>query len=216
MIPALVAAGAHARVLVLQHRGMGPDGHPRALSVTLGVVARTRATVLAVPDTWGTGPSVEEPVVTVGVVDRPSSCGVLRAALGEADGMGARVRVVDAAGLPGSDMGRLANRSDETAAAVRHRERELQAGFVQVCREHPRVPVEVEVVSERPEVALVEHARGSSLLVVGRRHSRMPMAPRLGHVVRAALRRSTCPVLVVDPGPRVVTEPRGLAGVAIP
>jgi hypothetical protein len=43
----------------------------------------------------------------------------------------------------------------------------------------------------------------------------MSMAPRLGHVVRAALRRSTCPVLVVDPGPRVVIEPRGLAGVAI-
>jgi nucleotide-binding universal stress UspA family protein len=215
VIPALVAAGAHARVLVLQHRGMGPDGHPRRLSVTLGVVARTRATVLAVPDTWGTGPSVEEPVVTVGVVDRPSSSGVLRAALGEADGMGARVRVVNAAGLPDADKGRLPKGSAETAVALRHRERELRAGFVQVCREHPRVPVEVEVVPGWPEVALVEPTRGSSLLVVGRRHSRMPMTPRLGHVVRAALLRSTCPVLVVDPGPRVVPVPRGLAGAAI-
>jgi nucleotide-binding universal stress UspA family protein len=214
--PELVAAAAHARVLVLQHRGMGPDGHPRGLSVTLGVVARTRAPVLAVPDSWGSEPSVEKPVVTVGVVDPTSSSGVLRAALAEADGMGARVLVVNAVGLPGSDKGPLANARAETAAALRHREDGLEAGFVHVCREHPHVHVEVEVVPERPEVALVGHARGSSLLVVGRRHSRMSMAPRLGHVVRAALRRSSCPVLVVDPGPRVVPAPRGLAGVAVP
>jgi nucleotide-binding universal stress UspA family protein len=152
--------------------------------------------------------------VTVGVVDPTTSSGVVRAALGEADRMGAGVRLVHGAGLPDSERRRLANGSFETAAALRHHERELEAGFAQVCRERPRVPVEVEVVPERPEVALVEHARRASLLVVGRRHSRMPIAPRLGHVVRAALRRSTCPVLVVDPGPRVVPEPRGLAGAA--
>jgi nucleotide-binding universal stress UspA family protein len=69
VVPALVAAASRARVLVLQHRGMGPDGHPRGLSVTLGVVARTRAPVLAVPDTWCAEPLVETPpVVIVGVV----------------------------------------------------------------------------------------------------------------------------------------------------
>jgi nucleotide-binding universal stress UspA family protein len=198
VIPALVAAAAHARVLVLQHRGMGPDGHPRALSVTLGVVARTRAAVLAVPDTWRPEPSVGTGVVTVGVVDATSSSGVVRIALGEADRMGARVRLLHAGDLPDPDL-----------------ERELEAGFAPVCRERPRVPVEVEVVPEPPELALVERARESSLIVVGRRHSRMPMAPRLGHVVRAALRRSTCPVLVVDPGPPIVPEPRGLASVAV-
>lgn len=72
------------------------------------------------------------------------------------------------------------------------------------------------MVPERPETALVEQSSDSSLLVVGRRHARMPMTPRLGYVVRAVLRRSACPVLVLNPGPLVVSELRDLATLAIP
>jgi nucleotide-binding universal stress UspA family protein len=216
VVPALVAAGAHAHVLVLMHRGMGPGGHTRRLSVTLGVAARARVPVLAVPDTWAAEPSAETLTVTVGVVDPTASSGVVRAAVREADRMGARVRLVHAAGLPQADEGRLDEGSAETAAALRRLAREFEAGFVQACRERPHVPVEVEVVPQTPEVALIERAWGSSLLVVGRHHSRLPLAPRLGHVVRAVLRRASCPVLVIEPGPLVVPEHRDLATVAIP
>ncbi|GAB3258352.1 universal stress protein [Nocardioides dilutus] len=202
VIQALVAAGAHAHVLVLQHRGMGPDGGVRMLSVTLGVAARTRAPVLAVPDNWHPEPSSGTRVVTVGVIDPTVSTGVVRAAVREAAAIGARLRLVHATGREESDANGLA--------------RGLKAGFLQTCRERPHVPVEVVVASERPEVALVEQSRDSSLLVVGRRHARMPMTPRLGHVVRAVLRRSTCPVLVLNPGPLVVSEFRDLATLAIP
>ncbi len=104
----------------------------------------------------------------------------------------------------------------KTAAALRRQTRELEAGFVRACRERPHVQVELEVVPRTPEVALTERAWGSSLLVVGRHHSRLPLAPRLGHVVRAVLRRASCPVLVVDPGAPIVPEQRDLATVAIP
>jgi nucleotide-binding universal stress UspA family protein len=216
VVPALVATGPHAHVLVLQHRGMGPGGHTRRRSVTLGVAARAPMPVLAVPDTWRAEPSAETLVVTVGVVDPAVSSSVVRAALREADRMGARVRLVHAAGLPAADEARLDKGSARPAAALRRRERELESGFVQACGERPHVPVEIEVVPQTPEVALIERARGSSLLVVGRHHSRMPLAPRLGHVVRAVLRRSSCPVLVVEPGPLIVPEHRGMATVAIP
>jgi nucleotide-binding universal stress UspA family protein len=216
VVPALVAAGAHAHELVLQHRGMGPGGHTRRLSVTLGVAARARVPVLAVPDTWRAEPSAETLTVTVGVVDPTVSSGVVRAAVREAHRMGARLRLVHAAGLPEPDEGRLDQGSKETAAALRRLARELEAGFVQACREHPHVPVEVEVVPQTPEVALIERAWGSSLLVVGRHHSRVPLAPRLGHVVRAVLRRASCPVLVIEPGALIVPEHRDLATVAIP
>jgi nucleotide-binding universal stress UspA family protein len=199
VIQALVAAGAHAQVLVLQHRGMGQDGGARMLSVTLGVAARTRAPVLAVPDTWHPGPSVETRVVTVGVIDPSVSSGVVRAAVREAAAIGARLRLVHATG-----------QEDEAGGVARG----LRAGFAQVCQERPHVPVEVVVAPERPETALVEHSGDSSLLVVGRRHARMPMTPRLGHVVRAVLRRSTCPVLVLNPGPLVVSEFRDLTTLA--
>lgn len=206
VIPALVEIGAHARVLVLQHRGMGPDGGARMLSVTLGVAARTRAAILAVPDTWGAEESVESRgVVTVGVIDPTVSSGVVRAAVREADGIGARLRLVRAVGPDAAVDLRLAEA-----------EAELDAGFAQACGERPNVPVEVVVVSERPEAALVAHSLESSLLVVGRRHARMPMSPRLGSVVRAVLRRSSCPVLVLNPGPLIVSEHRDLATTTLP
>ena len=216
VVPALVAAGAHAHVLVLQHRGMGPEGHTRRLSVTLGVAARARVPVLAVPDAWRAEPAAEPPVVTVGVVDPTVSSGVVRAAVREADRMGARLHLVHAAGLPRAGEDRLEDGSARTAGASRRLERELAAGFVQACAGRPHVPVEVEVVAQPPEAGLIERARGSSLLVVGRHHARVPLAPRLGHVVRAVLRRSSCPVLVVEPGPLIVPEHRDLATAAVP
>ena len=216
VVPALVAASADASVLVLQHRGMGSDGHTRKISVTLGVAARSRVPVLAVPDPWRAEPSPETPVVTVGIKGPAASSLVVRAAVREADRMGARVRLVYAAPLADAGGSRVEEASAETAARLRRLTRELEAGFVEACRERPRVPVEVEVAIRQPADALIDHARGSSLLVVGRHHSQVPMAPRLGHVVRAVLRWSTCPVLVVDPGPRIVPQYRELATVAIP
>lgn len=216
VVPAIVAASAHAQVVVLQHHGMGAEGQTRKLSTTLGVAARVRVPVLAVPDGWGAEPSPEPLVVTAGVVDAATSMGVARTAVREADRIGARVCLLHASNgsLSASDV------SDadvaDPASRLRRLERELWSGLVEASRDRPHVLVEVEVTAQAPEVALLEHARGSSLLVVGRHHSRVPWAPRLGHVVRTVLRHATCPVLVVEAGPPTVPRQRDLATAAIP
>jgi nucleotide-binding universal stress UspA family protein len=52
VVPTMVDQSRHAALLVVQHRGMGPDGHPPVLSVTTGLAAHAHAPVVAVPDTW--------------------------------------------------------------------------------------------------------------------------------------------------------------------
>ena len=52
VVPTLVQRSEHAVLVVLQHRGMGPDGLVPGLSVTTGVTGYARAPVVAVPDEW--------------------------------------------------------------------------------------------------------------------------------------------------------------------
>jgi len=69
VIQTIVEESRHAALVVLQHRGMGPDGRAPVLSVTSHVAARAHAPVVAVPSGW-TAPGPDgRPVVTVWLAD---------------------------------------------------------------------------------------------------------------------------------------------------
>lgn len=191
VVPTLVEESAHASVVVLQHRGMGPGGHTPVLSVTTGVAARSRVPVVAVPASWR-APGVDvTPIVTVGIDDAVATAHLIRAAAEQAERLGAGLRVLHA----GDDL--------EVPDAL---------------DDFPELPVEFVVSPGEPDEVLLDRAADTSLFVLGRRHPRLPLGQHLGPVTRTLLRRSPVPVMVVDPGSRDddPESSRDLATAAVP
>lgn len=192
VVPTLVAESGHACLVVVQHRGMGADGATPVLSVTNGVAARAHAPVVAVPSLWGYDPE-RAPIITVGVEGSLVSGQVVGVAVDEAHRNGARVRLVHAV------TGKRSAEADLTRGESWRLEAELAAEFADVLARRPDVPVEVLITQGSPAERLLEQADASTMLVVGRRHPRLPISSHLGPVARTVLRWSPVPVLVVDP-----------------
>jgi nucleotide-binding universal stress UspA family protein len=188
VVPTLVQESAHASLVVLQHRGMGPEGHTPVLSVTAGVAARSHAPVVAVPSEWAPAPVGSEQVVTVGVAEGRDNEHVLEQAAAEALRRGSLLRVVHAGAHELHDL--------------------VQAP--------PDVPFTFIRTPEPPAEALLAQAEHTSVFVVGRRHPRHPLARHLGPVARSLLRRSPVPVMVVDPQRDEAGSGRDLATAAVP
>jgi nucleotide-binding universal stress UspA family protein len=182
VVTALQSMSQHAAMLVMEHHGMGPGGETATLSVTAGVAAVAHCPVVAVPDGWRVGARADGSVV-VGVEDLERDTLVLHAALHEAARRHARLRVIRA---PDLDARQPAEVLD------------LQ---------HSDVPVDVVVEAGSADQVLLRHAQNADLLVAGRHHRRHMVGAPLGRTVRALLRDSLVPVLVVDPvlGDRCVT-----------
>ena len=70
------------------------------------------------------------------------------------------------------------------------------------CQEDPDIRVRVRVMHSEPTAALLARAATSQLLVIGRRHHRLPLGSHLGPVARTVLQHSTAPVLLEPESPR--------------
>jgi len=187
VVPTLVSESIDACLVVVQHRGMGAEGATPMLSVTNGVAARAHAPVIAVPSLWVHQPDVA-PVLSVGVENAAVSHEVVRVAIDEAERRGARLRLVHGLGVsPSAD-------ADLTEA-----EADVSAEYAGLTDRRPGVLTEVLVAEARPVQLLLDQADRATMLVVGRRHPRLPVAAHLGSVARTVLRWSPVPVMVVDP-----------------
>lgn len=184
-----------AAVFVLQPEGVGQHLHIPTYSVTNAVIARTRPPVVAVPAGWsepGTG------AVTVGVDAVGGAVHLLRAAFEEAQARGVALRVVHAWQYSQAfddvvfEGERQANHSSRLADEIR----EDLAAFEQ---KFSGVPVELSVQHGRAADAIAKESKRSSLVVVGRHRTSRRVSRHLGSIVRAVLRGSQCPVMVVDP-----------------
>lgn len=217
VVPMLVAESAHACVVVMQHGGEGFEEHTAALSVVSGVAAHAHVPVVAVPATWRSQGVPGVPVISAGVEDVDASVGVILAALEQASRMNAELRLVHGRGDSGGH-GVYTSRA-ASAAESRLIHGELSTSFGELLAQWPAVPVGIIVDSGQPVDALVRQAADSTLLLVGRHHPRLQVGAHLGAVARAVMRRSSCPVMVVDPTTpeSVARQPhRNLASVAIP
>lgn len=196
VVPTLVGESTHASLVIMEHHGMGPEGGTPVLSIVNGVAARAHVPVVAVPHSWRPDREATA-VVTVGVENVSISAEVVKVALEEADRSDSRLRLVHTHNpLVTGQQKRDSEAVDEES---RRLESELAESFAEVLRGYPKVPTEVLVLPGRPAEGLLGQARESTMLVVGRRHPRLPVASHLGPVARAVLRRSPVPVMVVDP-----------------
>ncbi len=181
-------------VMVLQHRRLSRWHRLVTGSTVAGVSARAAGPVVSVPEDWTPAPT-QEPIVTVAVQDPEEAAPLVACALAEADSRGARVVVLHAWWLYG---GYDSIVSDREFRADKERElRELLAPALDAAEAaHPGVPVSVEVRHAPPVEALLEASASSQVLVIGRRHHRLPLGSHLGPVSRAVLRDAAGPVLV--------------------
>jgi nucleotide-binding universal stress UspA family protein len=195
-VVAIVGASRHAGIVVLEH-GSGLRRRIPTLSVTNSVAAHAHAPVAAVPAGWR-GDSAGTGVVVGALGDAASAALVARCALAEGRARDARVRLVHAWRFDDCYDGIVL----DGAVGVQYEEkvrRELTAALAPVLADHPGVPAELVVVHERPADVLVAESVRADLVVLGRHRSTVPWGPHLGSTVRAVLRESVCPVLVVDP-----------------
>lgn len=196
VVRAIVDRSEGARRVVLQRRQLSALGRLTTSSKSGGVAARAHIPVVAVPANW-TVPVTAHGLVTVGVHDEPD-VHVVSCAFEAAQERGAALRVLHAWWLSTSFDDAVIERATGDEWYDRAPER-ITKGLSELSADFPDVPVEVDVVHQRPTEALVEAAAHSDLVVVGRRDPLLPFGSHLGPVARTVLREAEAPVLVVEP-----------------
>lgn len=135
--------------------------------------------------------------IVVGVDGSGGSRAVLRWALGYAEWCGGRVVAVFACEVPALIDVALMMPEEERVLTVG--ERELRKAVDETCAElDTGIPVERRVVRQDAVRALLDEARDSDLLVVGRRGHGMFAQVLLGSVSRHCVNHAPCPVVVVS------------------
>ena len=200
-----------ASLLVMQHRAMSRIKRVFVGSMVHGVAGRADIPVISVPEGWDAS-APNKGVVTVAVQDPVEAPAILHAGFTEARARGARLVVMHAWWLASGFDVVVVDGAIRDEWAARSRE-EMQPVLTPLREEFPDVEVAVEVRHAPPIEAVLDVAETSDLLVLGRRHHRLPLGSHLGPVVRAALDHGTCPVLVTPELPaevrQVKPEPAG-------
>jgi nucleotide-binding universal stress UspA family protein len=175
----LVALGVDAAVRQPAHGVLGP--------VEDRVIAQALCPVVTVN---GTVPQTDRlrSTVIVGWVDNQTARRALSQAAAEARDRGGSLTVVSAD--PEND--RTASRAAET-----REDASLSAALAALTADYPNLPIDVVYDRAEPGEALLSHAAGADLLVIGCHHSGDPFSIRIGPVASQAIRGASCPVMLV-------------------
>jgi nucleotide-binding universal stress UspA family protein len=199
VVPSIAHAGEGARLIVLQRRPLSRMRRVVTRSVSSGVAARSRVSVVSVPAGWSpTRSSDAVPTVTVGVDVPERSEHLLRVAAQAAVGRGASLHVLHTWELPGAYADLVISRAEDEEWTTRAKA-EIRATLDRMGADLVGDRVNIEARHGFPSDALIEAGRTSDLLVVGRHDPLIPIGSHLGPVARAVLREATCPVLLADP-----------------
>ena len=201
-VTSIVDAAKSARMVVLQRRPLSRVLRVVTRSTSSGVAAHAHVPVVSVPAKWvPTRAEGQPPRVTVGVDVAERAENVLRAAVHEARGRDAVQRVVHTWSFPGAYDDVIVSRVEHGQWTERAT-KDIHAALAALGEEAAGIEVEIEARHGFPGDALIQAARTSDLLVVGRHDPLVPAGSHLGPVARAVLREAACPVLLADPRPR--------------
>jgi nucleotide-binding universal stress UspA family protein len=193
LVADLVDRASRGAMLVMEHHRLGRLRRVVTGSIVAGTAARCRVPVVSVPEGWRHGR--REEVVTGGVQDVDEAESLIRRGLVEAQKRDAQVVVLHAWYLEGGYDSLVADREyraeQEQRVALK-----LAPAIAAAHAEVPDVPLRLWVRHALPPGALIDCGSSSQLLVIGRRHHRLPLGSHLGPVARAVLQHSTGPVLL--------------------
>jgi nucleotide-binding universal stress UspA family protein len=193
LISHLVHRANHGRLVVLQHRRLSRARRMVTGSTVNAVAAKTTVPVVSVPEGWTR--TNREPVVTVGIQDSHEAPGLLRAGFEEARMRHARLAAIHTWWL---DTDWEPSTLDQEYRADRDASTRREFGpiFEAIQIQFPEVKAGLEVWNAPPADALLDAARESEMLILGRRHHLLPLGGHLGPVVRAILAHGNCPVFL--------------------
>ncbi len=192
LVDDLVRATSSGQELVMQHRAFSRAHRALTGSVVQSVAGRAHAPVVSVPEGWTPG---EDAVVTAAVQDPVEASPLLRIAFEEARARSAALVVLHAWWL-NSGYDAMVVGPEMRAEWSERSHAELEPVLAPLREEFPDVEVAVYVRHAPPVEAVLDAAERSELLVLGRRHHRLPFGSHLGPVVRAAIAHAKCPVLI--------------------
>ncbi|MFB4294903.1 universal stress protein [Nonomuraea sp. ATR24] len=204
----LVEAGREAELTVLGSRGQGGFDGLQVGSAAVQVPAHSSRPVVVVRPPL-LPPSSQGARILVGLDGSSASLAAFDFALDEAALRGGTLRAMCCWGDCGSSSWHEPLPFVDSHALRRGAEARFREVALQRAGRYPEVSVTTEFVTERPERALIEAARDSTLLVLGNRGNESPACLLLGPVTQAALLGSWCPVAVTpaaQPKPRIPPE----------
>jgi nucleotide-binding universal stress UspA family protein len=193
-VDGLVRGTMTDRVLVLQHRALSHVHRLFTGSTVQGVAGRSHVPVVSVPEGWSAR-SGTSAVVTAAVQNPVEAPALLRIAFEEARIRGARLVVLHAWWLASGYDVVVVDDTFRSEWTDRTNE-EIEPVLEPLRAEFPEVDVIVEVRHAPPLEAILDAAEVSDLVVLGRRHHRLPLGSHLGPVTRGAVAHSTSPVLI--------------------
>ena len=196
----LVSQSADQAVLVVGRRGLGGFSRLLVGSTSLSVASHSRVPVIVVPEHWQVEALETEPVV-IGVDHRDLQPAALTFAFAEAQRRG--VPLVAAHGRevpeldwdPATATASVDERADQDSADA------LERVLEPWRQTHPDVAVSLLHRREHPLTVLLDQARPTQLLVLGRHSNRRRGGFPFGSVARAVVHYADVPVAIVPPLP---------------
>jgi nucleotide-binding universal stress UspA family protein len=192
LVEDLVIGSSDDHVLVLQHRAFTPAHRFFTGSIVQSVAGRAHVPVVSVPEGWTPGTST---VVTAAVQDPVEAPVLLRVAFEEARARSKDLVVLHAWWLASGFDVAVVDQTIRDEWSARSRA-DLEPALAALKGEFPDVRTTVEIRHAPPVEAILDAAESSDLLVLGRRHHRLPLGSHLGPVVRAVIAHASTPVLI--------------------
>ncbi|MEV0389248.1 universal stress protein [Nonomuraea sp. NPDC050643] len=194
----ILEAARDAEVAVLGSRGHGGFDGLQVGSAAVQVPAHSARPVVVVRPLLP--PSGQEVRIVVGVDGSPASLAAFDFALDEAALRGGILTALCCWADCGSSSWPDPLPFVDSHALRKGAEARFREVASQLARRHPEVPVVTDFVAERPQRALIDAAKGATLLVLGSRGNESPPCLLLGPVTQTALLDAWCPV-AVTPSP---------------
>ncbi|MFJ2555049.1 MULTISPECIES: universal stress protein [unclassified Streptomyces] len=196
-VEALLAVAMESQSLVLGSRDVtGLAGYFLG-DIGMHVLARTEAVTVLVRAREDPASIKENGDVVLGLSLHGTCDALLAYGFGTAARRGAVLRVVHGRNLPPPAYNRGGIDPYLSHEMTTRAQQDLTRALRPWRDRFPDVSVVESVRMESPGRAVVRDIAGTGLLVVGRRIRRPVLAPRIGHVLSAAVHHAPCPVAVV-------------------
>jgi nucleotide-binding universal stress UspA family protein len=197
-LEALKEAAGSSDLLVLGSRDLGPLEKYVLGEVGLQLIAHIATPTVLVRARQDSDPVRSDGDVVLGLSLHEPCEALLGFAFGTAARRGVPLCAVHGRRLPSHAYNRGGGVDPVIAKEViTEAGRDLAEALAPWRERFPDVRVEDRVELDSPARALLHDAAGAGLLVVGRRHRRRLLTPRIGHVVQAVVHHAACPVAAV-------------------